>query len=271
MRFFGESGGMTMQRLPSILIITGAVLAVAQAAVAQLAVVPITVTSQTLRVSGSSETTGDVVGGSSVGTSWSLSNEHGSSGGTVSSVLTNGEIVFTVDGAISRGGTGAPVNVNAAVSLDFTFEISVPDVGDATTPLYFQVSRTNSVFTGTAELNSFESELAWIGDIRHYTSVLFGGKVKIQEDTRVELPIADTLVTHDVFIAIPTDTITVTWHFGQNTRVLIDDSTGTYSETYNFRVVTPTPVPEPSAALSIPSGAGMLLVLAKLRGAGLGR
>ena len=37
------------------------------------------------------------------------------------------------------------------------------------------------------------------------------------------------------------------------------------------RVSCCIPVPEPSAALSIPSGAGMLLALAKLRGVGLGR
>jgi hypothetical protein len=70
-----------MRRLTSILIITGAVLAVAQAAVAQLTVVPMTVTSQTLEVEGFGTTTDPVTGGSSTGTQWNFGNEHGSTVG----------------------------------------------------------------------------------------------------------------------------------------------------------------------------------------------
>ena len=79
-----------MRRLTLILIVTGAVLVVAQAAVAQFVSVPITVVSQTLRVNGSNGTTGDVVGRSSVATTWSFGDGDGSSSGTVSSVLTDG-------------------------------------------------------------------------------------------------------------------------------------------------------------------------------------
>jgi hypothetical protein len=256
-----------MRRLISILIITGAALAVAQAAVAQLDFVPITVTSQTLRVHGPGGDTGDVVGGSSVGTSWSLSSEHGSSGGTVSSVLTNGEIVFTIDGALSKGGTTAN-GVWTGVDLHFIFEISVPDAGDATTPLYFQVSRTRSEHTGTAEQGDFHSNY-W-EKRADYQSQLFNGRVTTGFDTSsVSLFPGDTLITHDVFDPIPTDTVTVHLKLEQSTGVNVDDSTGTFSETYNFHVITPTPVPEPTSSLTIPSGAAMLIALAKLRGAPL--
>ncbi len=250
-----------MRRLTLILIITGAVLAVAQAAVAQFVSVPITVISQTLRVDGTGGTTGDVVGGSSVATSWSLSDEHGSSGGTVSSVLTDGEIIFTIDGALSKGSTAAEAVV-AFISLILSFELTVPDLGDATTPLYFQVARTNGVHTGTAEPQDLDAGFPSTS----YTSQLFGSPVQISFVEPVALPPGDTLLTISPFDLIPTDTVTLGWGSESQLRVSVDNSTGTFSDTYTFRAITLTPAPEPSASLAIPSGIGMLYVLSKLRG-----
>jgi len=88
----------------------------------------------------------------------------------------------------------------------------------------------------------------------------------------VEVDSLDTSISAPLNVLIPNDTVAdMNWEFSHALRVSVDSMTGTFSETFTFRVVTPTPVPGPSASLLIPSGAAMLLTLAKLRGAGLGR
>ena len=117
---------MAMRRFISISIITGVVLAVAQAAVAQLTTIPITVTSQTLEVSGFGSSTGQVVGGSSVGTPWNLGNADGSTAGSITSELISGELVITVAGALSKGATAGEARLDfqlRSISLGFV----VPD------------------------------------------------------------------------------------------------------------------------------------------------
>ena len=258
-----------MRRLTSILIITGAVLAAAQAAVADLASVPINVISQTLRVNGpGGGDTGDVVGGSSVGTSWNFgSSVQGSSVGTVSSVLTDGELIITIDGVLSDE-IGSSGLVSLTMELTFSFEVVVPNLGESTTPLYFQVSRTNSEYTGFAEQNGFNSAYSQAGGFSSYTSQLLGSLVAVSP-TAGQISQEDTLITHGEFDLIPTDTATLAWRLNHSTKISVEGSSGTFSQTHIFRALTPIPLPEPSASLTIPSGVGMLFALAKMRGVSL--
>ena len=269
MRLVGERGGMTMRRLISILIITGAVLAVAQAAVAQLTVVPITVTSQTLQVITSLGSTGKVVGGSSVGTSWNLGDPSDSTVGTVSSVLTDGELIFTIDGTLSRSSGGFVWNV--VVELLFSFDLAVPSLGESTTPVFFQMTWTSGELTGP-DLTKPGSDNTLTVLIRatnkaSYTSALTGGGVRNATsgsgEISAELPL---VLTFGPLHFIPGDTVTLARQFKYTIRAP-SGSTVTFSNTYTFRALTF--VPEPSASLSIPSGVGMLLALAKLRGVSL--
>ena len=130
----------------------------------------------------------------------------------------------------------------------------------------------NSEHTGTAGPKDFQSNFDDLPNPSGgYISQLFGSYVSLPDPLGTALPPGDTLATQDGFGAIPTDTVTVAWQFDHGTIVSVDDSTGTFSETYTLRVIAPTPVPEPSSSLAIPSGVALLLALSKLRGAELGR
>jgi hypothetical protein len=254
-----------MRRLTSVLIGIGAALAVAQAAGAQLTVVPITVTSQTLWVRGFGMTTGPVNGSGSVGTSWNFGDEYGSSAGSVTSELVAGELVFTVDGTLSTsaatGGWGASFTLSLEhLSLSFV----VPNSG---TPLFLQLTKVNSEFTGPVESNGIQLFPFSTNFLGEYSSQILGlstlGYVYVEVielDTSASIPLNDL---------IPNDTILMSWDFHRNLDLNVTSSTGTFSETYTIRVVTP--LPEPTSSLTIPSGAAMLIALAKLRGVGLGR
>jgi hypothetical protein len=255
-----------MRRLTSILIITGAALAVAQAAVAQLVPVPITVTSQTLRVYAFESTSGDVVGGSSVVAPFNLGSEAGSTVGTASSVLTDGELILTVDGALSNGAISDTAHLS--VTLEVVFEITAPDLGAATTPIYFQTERVSSVITGSAEQGDFTTE----GGSTFARSQLLGGLVRLGYVYHYLGP--EALTCSSYIQMLPGDTVTYN-AFNEPTslsygiRVNGQSTTGIFTEVIAFRAFTPTPVPEPTSSITIPSGAAMLLALAKLRGVSL--
>jgi hypothetical protein len=258
---------MNMRRLTSILIGIGAALAVAQAAVAEFATIPITVTRQTLEVYGFGMTTGEVAGGSSVGTPWNFGNEDGSTNGTVSSVLTDGELVLTISGALSKGGTAAQ-GVYLAIQLGFLLQLTAPDFGESTTPAFFQWTKTSSAIGGTISNLEFVAYLEPEGS-DYYFSQLLDGLVSLGYVFGY-LPQAGTSFAMPVDF-IPGDTVSFNWATYYEVYLAVDSSTGTFSETYTFRAITPTPVPEPTSSLTIPSGAAMLIALAKLRGTGLGR
>jgi hypothetical protein len=64
------------------------------------------------------------------------------------------------------------------------------------------------------------------------------------------------------------------WRYEDHSGLALYLVTGQFTTnecTSALKVTCCIPVPEPSAALSIPSGAAMVLALAKLRGVGLGR
>jgi hypothetical protein len=163
--------------------------------------------------------------------------------------------------------------VFVVTGLEFSFGFSVPDIGESTTSIFFQVLRTTNELTGTVKQDVFSSTLGPEGTPvnRGYSSQLVGGLVAIgYGDARGFLGVGATSVTHDAQHFIPTDTVTLdSWIFRQAVFVSVDNSTGTFSETYTFRALTPTPVPEPTSSLTIPSGAAMLLALAKLRSVSL--
>jgi hypothetical protein len=250
-----------MRRLTSILIITGAVLAVAQAAVAQLTVVPIAVTSQTLRVDAFNSSTGDVVGGGSVGTSWNFGNEHGSTVGSITSELINGELVITVVGALSKGATAGSANVGFEIT-PISFALIAPEF---IAPIFIQLTRVSSEFVGPVEFAFAESHINFPG----YLSDVLGGLATMGYMLPGEMDSTMNSVASSLPILIAGDTVELKWGFEHSLQVPIDNSTGTFSETFTIRAVTPTPVPEPTSSLTIPSGAAMLIALAKLRGVSL--
>jgi len=255
---------VTMRRFISILIITGAVLAAAQVAVADLVVVPITVTSQTLRVSAFSSSTEDV-GGSSVVVPFSFGAAEGSTAGTVSSVLTDGELIITVDGALSNGGISGSVWLSVMVAFDF--ELTAPNLGAPTTPIYLQTKIVSSEIIGAAERNGVSAESS-----NRARSQLLGGLVNLGYISHsVE---GENLSESSSIQMLPGDTFTFnTDDFGlyldYSIRVPVMNETGVFTEVIAFRAFTSTPVPEPSASLAIPPGAAMLFAIAKLRGASL--
>ncbi len=247
----------------SILILEAAagVLLAPQIAAAQLETFPLTFASQTLRVTAFGLSTGDVVGGSSVGTSWNFGNEDGSTVGSVTSELIDGELVITLVGALSRGATSTPAWVNIGLELT-AFGFVVPSSGG---PFFVQLTKVDSEFVGPVEFGSFSTN----PDVAQYSSQVLGGLASIgyyytdllPGGASVALPL-DPLILNDT-VEIPA------WILSHGLRNSVQNSTGTFSETYTLRLITP--VPEPSASLTIPSGAAMLLGLSKLRSASLTR
>jgi hypothetical protein len=250
-----------MRRLISILIVTGTVLAVAQAAVAQVETIPITVTSQTLQVRGFGMSTGGVTGGSSVGTSWNLGNEDGSTVGSVTSEVIDGELVITLVGALSKSATAGVATVEFEID-PFVIGFVVPGT---VVPIFVQTTKANSELVGPIESNGFsiypsDSAIFYTG----YSSLLLGGLVRLGY-IWAEHPTLDTPVALPLGGLLPNDSISeMAWGINRSLRVNVNNSTSTFSETFIFRAL-----PEPSASLTIPSGAAMLLALSKLRGVSL--
>jgi hypothetical protein len=253
---------MTVRRLISISIITGVVLSVAQAAVAQLTTIPITVTSQTLEVKAFGMTTGPVTGGSSVGTPWNFGNADGSTAGSVTSELVAGELVITITGALSKGATAGGARLFIGVS-SISLGLTVPNY---VAPVFLQLTKVNSDFIGPVESDWLTINPADDGYLNgEYSSQLLNGLSSIGY-IGAAIPSMNASVSVPLISLLPNDTIQMNWESNRGLKVEVDNSIGTFSETFTIRVVT---VPEPSASLTIPSGAVMLLALAKLRGAAL--
>lgn len=253
-----------MRRLISLLIVTGAVLAVAQAAVAGLEIIPLTTVSQTLKVSGLGGNTGNVVGGSSVGTPWNFGNEDGSTVGSISSDLTSGVLVITISGALSKGSTPTD-SVGLRLAFDtVSFGFVVPNnVG----PVFLQLTEVSSNLVGAVEFRDISLFQGGQDVGGQYSSQKLGGLVTIGY-------VAHNLSPPHTSVAVPLNTLisndTVTdmmWVIQYDVILDVDDSTGTFNETYTLRAVHF--VPEPAASLTIPSGIAMLLALSKLRGVSL--
>jgi hypothetical protein len=216
-----------------------------------------------LEVSGTGDTTGDVVGGSSVGTSWNFGSEDGSTAGTVSSVLTDGELVLSIDGALSKSGT--PTVPSLSLSVQFSFGFVAPDLGESTTAVLLQLTRASSALTGSTDpLWAFAAP-----DFRYdCSSQTLGGLLALGYLVQDLSNGSDSAATSSTFL--PNDSVVCDgYRFDYGLQVEVDNSTGTFSETYTFRAIVPTPVPEPSSSLAIPSGAAMVLALSKLRGVSL--
>ena len=253
-----------MRWLVSILIITGAVLAMTQAAVAGLEIIPLMAVSQTLRVDGFGASTGNIVGGNSVGTSWNFGNDDGSTVGSVSSDLISGVLVITVTGALSKGVTPSS-QVQVGVNFDpVSFGFVVPiDVG----PVFLQLTEVSSNLVGPVEFERFDFFSTGVNVGGSYSSQALGGLATLGYITHNLLP-------PNTSVAVPLNTLTsddtvdgMNWKLRHRMKLDVDSSTGTFNETYTFRAVHI--VPEPSASLTIPSGIAMLFALSKLRGVSL--
>jgi hypothetical protein len=167
---------------------------------------------------------------------------------------------------LSKGAT-----TNGDVSLNITVELSMGfAVPGSVSPILGQLTKADHVFTGPVTFDSYDFYLFNASSAEPiYSSQLLGGLAKIgyiyASDNTLDTSIALPLNT-----LIPNDTVEgMEWLFYHGLEVAVDNSTGTFSETFTIRLITTTLLPEPSASLTIPTGAAMLLALAKARGVSL--
>jgi hypothetical protein len=188
-------------------------------------------------VSGFGQTTGDVTGASSVGIPWNFGNEDGSTAGSVTSELIDGKLVITVTGALSKSSTNSWARLTIYL-YHLSFGFVVPNPG---TPVLLQLTKVNSEFVGPVELDSLEIYLDPQYFAGEYSSQVLGGLASIGYFNGALPPLVDS-VALPLNSLIPNDTVEIpNWEIAYRLRVTVDNSTGTFSETYTLRVVTPTP------------------------------